>query len=272
MKESLEFAQYFSSFIKLANVAGLDLDVSNCTVFAPDDNAFNRLPVGMLDFLMANPVEARAVAVRHILPNQVLTTKQIKSSGFWESIPGGALSYINMGPIIRIGNATIILEKSNNECDNGTIHTLDTVLKSPAVKAPSISQTYVPSIPAFGDSTVASLYPSGVDGVTQRRAIGACLPSTTGGRKAMGLMKQLPFYMYGPPFNAAKQEDIEPISIAQPECVGIDYQIMPPGSVIVEPDEVTGAKLLPVSGMSKYIGQTKRLVEGDGLSDYSRLD
>ena len=78
--------------------------------------------------------------------------------------------------------------------------------------------------------------------------------------------------MYGPPFNAAYQEDYEPISIAQPDVAAVDYQLMPPGSVIVTPDSVNADELNPVSGYSKYIGKTKRCVEGAGLSEYSKLD
>lgn len=88
----------------------------------------------------------------------------------------------------------------------------------------------------------------------------------------MGLISQLPFWQYGPPFNAAKQEGYEPISIAVPECgASVDYQVMPPGTVIVTPDEVSAAKLSPSSGMSKYICKTQRLVEGDALNTYSLL-
>lgn len=273
MKQSLEFAQNFKTLLALADAAGVDLDVSNCTLFAPNDYSFSRLRPGLVDELLARPEDARAVLLRHILPGRVLTSKQIKGCGFWEDVPGGPLGYEGIGPIVKIGNARLILESSDNECDNGTIHTIDTVLSCPTVKLSGVAGYYQPSIPSFGESTIASIYPSKQDGVTQRRAVNATLPSTTGGRKAMGLVSQLPFWQYGPPYNAAKQEESEPISIAQPEAaVGIDYQVMPPGTVIVTPDEVSAAKLLPVSGMSKYIGKTQRLVEGDGLSDYSRLD
>jgi hypothetical protein len=80
---------------------------------------------------------------------------------------------------------------------------------------------------------------------------------------------------YGPPYNAAKQEDYEPISIAGESFASseIDYQLFPPGTVVVVPDSVNANELNPISGMSKYIGNTKRLVEGSGQSDYStKLD
>lgn len=271
IKESLEFSKNFTILIKLAEVAGLDLDVSNCTVFAPNDAAFSRVRSTLVDELLANPDAARAVLLRHILPDYVLTTNKIKGCGFWENVPGGALSYEGLGPIIKIGGINLVLQSSNNECDNGVIHTLEGVIAAPAVKNTGVESYYQPTI-KFADSTVRAVYPSGMSTTARARAVGAALPSTTGGRKAMGLISQLPFWQYGPPFNAAKQEDYEPISIAQPDVSGVDYQLMPPGSVIVTPDKVSAADLLPVSGMSKYIGQTKRLVEGDALSNYSRLD
>ena len=272
IKQTLEFSGNYTTLLSLASAAGVDLDVSNCTLFAPNNDAFSRLRPGYIDWLLENPEQAKAVLLRHVLPDQVLTTKQIKGCGFWESIPGGPLAYEGLGAIVRVGNARVINESSNNECDNGTIHTIDTILIAPNVKYPSVEQYYEPSVKMGGDSTVESVYPVLQRGYEQKRAVGATLPSTTGGRKAMGLISQLPFWMYGPPFNAAKQEDYEPISIAQPDVSSVDYQVLPPGSVIVTPDEVSAAKLSPVSGMSKYIGQTKRLVEGDGQSDYSRLD
>lgn len=271
VKESLYSANMYKTFIKLADVAGVDLDVSNCTVFAPNDAAFARASQGYVEQLMSNPTEAAAVIARHILPGSVLTSKQIKGFGFWENIPGGPLSYEGWGAIVRVGNATMLNECCNNECDNGTIHTMNSVIAAPTVKPEGVARSYVPSIPAFSDSTVGSVYQSKASTFMSARSLGACLPSTTGGRKAMGLVSQLPFWMYGPPYNAAKQEEYEPISIAQPDGASVDYQLMPPGSVIVTPDETSAAKLNPVSGMSKYIGKTQRLVGGDGLSDYSRL-
>lgn len=272
--ETLASDPNFSILVQLAAASECCIpEMPACTVFAPNNAAFARLRPGLIDELMADPPAARAVLQRHILPGRTLTTKQISGCGFWEDVAGGPLGYEGLGPIIRVGNAKIVIESSNLECDNGTIHTIDTIINCPAVKPKGIAQTYTPSIPAFTDSTVASVYPSGITALDQKRAANACLPSTTGGRKAMGLVSQLPFWQYGPPFNAAKQEDYEPISIAAGDVTaGIDYQLMPPGTVIVTPDEVSAAKLLPVSGMSKYIGKTQKLVEGDAKSDYSRLD
>lgn len=245
--------------------------MKNSTVFAPNDVAFDRMRPGLLDEILADSSYARAVVLRHILPGSVLTTKQIKGLGVWENIPGGPLEYQGIGSNVRIANATIVQESSNIECEAGTIHTVDTVLECPTVKPASFDQYYVSPVPHFGDSVVKTLYPAKMRSEQQRRAVGACLPSTTGGRKAMNLVQQLPFWMYGPPFNASKQVDLEPISCAEPEA-SVDYGVLPPGSVVVTPDEVSAAKLNPISGMSKHVGKMKRLVEGDGQSNYYRLD
>lgn len=183
------------------------------------------------------------------MPNRILTTKQLRGRGFWEDTWGGPLGYEGIGPIVRVGNARVVMGSSNDECDNGTIHTIDAVLNKRMVKEQGIAQTYTPSVKQFGESNVQTLYPRAMPSREQWRGSGAALPATAGGRKAMGLVKHLPFWMYGPPFCANKQGDYEPISVAVLERAGVDYQLM------------------PVSGMSRYIGKTKRLVEGD----YSKL-
>lgn len=177
-----------------------------------------------------------------------------------------------LGAIIKIGGMTILQESSNRECETGIYHVLESIMVPMGVtKAPAFAG-YQPSVPFFTESTVASVYPTKpLQSVRTYEA--ASLPSSVGGRKAMGLMKQLPFWMYGPPFNAAPQEDYEPISIAAPATdVSVDYQLMPPGSVIFEPDSTDANELNPISGMSKYIGKTQKQVGDKAESDYSRLD
>nr|ATG31135.1 LR9 [Griffithsia pacifica]5Y6P_ka Chain ka, LR9 [Griffithsia pacifica]5Y6P_kb Chain kb, LR9 [Griffithsia pacifica] len=270
VKETLESNPRYGNLVKLAAAGGVDLEVSNCTVFAPTNGA---LSGERYDELLADPVAARNVVLRHILPDQVLTSKAIKGCSFWDSLPGGPLPYEGIGPVVKIAGVRLLNESSDDECDNGTIHVIDGIISTPLAKPTPFAGVFEPSVPMLEsrDDIATAVYPPVTPDV--RRAFGAAsAPSTVGGRKAMGLIKQLPFWMYGPPFNASKQEDFEPISIANPDVSSVDYQLMPPGSVIVQPDEVSAAKMLPVSGMSKHIGKTKRLVEGDGLSDYSRLD
>lgn len=276
VKETLQSNPNFKTLLQLADAAGVDLDVSNCTVFAPSNRAFSRLREGLVAELLADPVSARAILLRHILPGHVLTSKMIKGSGFWDGVPGGPLPYEAIGPIVKIASQPLVNGYENDECDNGVVHTLGgIILDAPLYKPPSVSQYFAPSIPNLSqrDSIVAAVNPQPTIGYMEKRALGAASKcSTVGGRKAMGLIKQLPFWQYGPPFNAAKQEDYEPISIAQPGCSGVNYELMPPGTVIVDPQEVSAAKLIPISGMSKYIGTVKRMVGGDALSNYSRLD
>lgn len=270
VKEVIEGSKKYPTLVKLAKSCNFDLNVTG-TVFLPNEAAFARLPKRTVQYLLGDQATARAVLAYHVYPLEMLTLAKIKGCGFFEGIVGGMLSYEGLGAVIRVGNARVINETSNVECKGAYIHEIDSVLVPPGVTLPSLSATFAPSVPRFTDNIAESAY-TPISPKSRSRELGACAPASTGGRKAMGLISQLPFYMYGPPFNAAKQEDYEPISIAEPQFAGVDYQVLPPGSVIVQPDSVNASELNPVSGMSKYIGKTKRLVEGDALSDYSRLD
>lgn len=269
--ESLELSGNYKCLLGLVKACRIDLDSMQGTLFAPDDNAFARLKPGTLEAWYKKLDVASAMVTHHFVPGEPMTLAKIKGVGYWENTTGGPLSYEGLGGVVRVGGVLVLQDPSNRECSNGIIHRIESILTPAGVKPAGVSAGYTPSVPTIGDSVIESVYPKPVP-INPRATQAAALPSTTGGRKAMGLMRQLPFWMYGPPFNAAVQEDYEPISIAQPEGASVDYQLMPPGSVIVTPDSVNANELNPVSGMSKYIGKTKKQVEGSGLSDYSRLN
>ncbi|PXF41989.1 Transforming growth factor-beta-induced protein ig-h3 [Gracilariopsis chorda] len=250
----------FSTLRAVVAVAQLDLSAVSGTLFAPTNAAFKRLSAELVQMVLGSADVAREVLLRHVVSECVPSSK-LTGNAFLSSLNGGALPYTSYGGLqIKIGGISLGAQ-TDISFDKGVVHALDGVLKPPAQTWPSFSQSYIAPVAKPSPPTIATA-----------RAMGATTTSTLGGRKAMGLMTQRPFWMYGPPYCAAKQEEYEPISIAQPDVSFVDYQVMPPGSVIVTPDSVNAAELNPVSGMSKYIGQTKRLVSGDGLSDYSRLD
>lgn len=267
--ETLQLDKKNKTLLALAAAAGIDINSVSGTLFAPTEAAFARLPAGAAEWLCERPDILRIVILRHVAPD-TLTTPKLAGVGYLDNVYGGPLSYEGLGPIVKVGGQRVIVESSNRECSNGIIHSIEGVILPPGVSIPAFELPT--TAPAVGASMVFSANPSVPSSRSQIRARGACDPSTVGGRRAMGLMRQLPFYMYGPPYNAPKQEDYEPISIAKPDVSFVDYQIFPPGSVVVVPDQVSAAKLNPVSGFSKYIGQVSRVKEGDAESEYSRLD
>jgi len=242
------------------------------TVFAPNDAAFARLRPGTLEALLKpeNAEKLRHIIKYHVVPGPPRALKTLQGVGELCSDYGGSLPYFGSGNVVRVGGVLVIPDVSNVECSNGIVHTVDSVMVPPGIKPAGIDAGYIPPQTLGGsDSVIESFYtPRVIPSIEGARAVAASLPSTTGGRRAMGLQEQLPFWMYGPPYNAAVQTDYEPISAAAPEAY-VDYQLMPEGSVVVEPDSFDANEINPISGMSKYIGKTQRLVEGSGLSDYA---
>jgi uncharacterized surface protein with fasciclin (FAS1) repeats/uncharacterized protein YegP (UPF0339 family) len=101
------------------------------TVFAPDDDAFAKLPPGTVDGLLKNVPKLRAVLMYHVIPGK-LTVDEINFLGSAKTIQGQDVrieahrwyTMTHMNP--KINDAHITNE--DIVTDNGMIHVLDRVL------------------------------------------------------------------------------------------------------------------------------------------------
>jgi len=109
--------------------------VNPLTVFAPDNNAFAKVPVGTVG-LMNDREKLTAVLSYHIVPGRLLAadlTKQKK----WKTMQGDMLEVHEQHRVrhgIKINDAAV--KEANLECTNGVVHVIDTVLMPKTVLKP----------------------------------------------------------------------------------------------------------------------------------------
>jgi uncharacterized surface protein with fasciclin (FAS1) repeats len=133
MKRIIETAIAHGSFKTLVaaiKAAGLSERLSGpgpFTVFAPNDNAFARLPEGAVEELFKDIPRLRRLLAYHVVEGKALATEvlNIKSA---MTVYGKNLT-ITSNKGVKVNNARVV--RINIECDNGVIHTIDTVLTLP---------------------------------------------------------------------------------------------------------------------------------------------
>ena len=120
-----------SMVLQAASSAGL-VDalkgVSPLTVFAPDNEAFAKVPVGTVESLMSDKEKLTAVLNYHIVPGRLLAADLGKQKK-WKTMQGDMLEVHEqhwMRHGIKIDDAAI--KEANLECTNGVVHIIDTVL------------------------------------------------------------------------------------------------------------------------------------------------
>ena len=117
--ETAAAAQNFKTLIRAAEAAGL-YDVLRgdgpFTVFAPSDAAFENLPDGTLEALLADREKLTAVLTYHVVPERLTAADLIQRREF-TTVQGQKLS------LDRLSVASADIEASN-----GIIHVIDTVL------------------------------------------------------------------------------------------------------------------------------------------------
>jgi len=99
------------------------------TVFAPTDAAFDALPEGILDDLLANPEGLSEVLTYHVVPGE-LTASDVVGADELETVNGATLPVMVDDDIVMVGDATVI--QTDIETSNGVIHVIDAVLTPPA--------------------------------------------------------------------------------------------------------------------------------------------
>ena len=130
MKNIVEIATEAGSFktlLKAAQAAGLVDTLSKggpFTVFAPNDEAFAKLPAGTLDSLLKDKKKLAAVLTYHVIPGKVMAKDVVKLKKA-KTVQGQEIT-IDTKAGVKVDNAKVV--KTDIEASNGVIHVIDAVI------------------------------------------------------------------------------------------------------------------------------------------------
>ena len=128
----------FSTLVTALDAAGL-VDTfageGNFTVFAPTNAAFEALPEGVLDALLADTDALTKVLTYHVLPNEVMSTDLQAGKNFVATIEGS-------NAVVEVADGAVTLNRNKAavftadiDASNGVIHAIDKVILPPATLA-----------------------------------------------------------------------------------------------------------------------------------------
>jgi uncharacterized surface protein with fasciclin (FAS1) repeats len=95
------------------------------TVFAPTNDAFDKLPKGTLDSLLADIPALTDILLYHVVDGKVMAADVVKLTEA-PTLQGSAAPVSVDGSSVMIGEATVTT--TDLEASNGVIHVIDTVL------------------------------------------------------------------------------------------------------------------------------------------------
>jgi len=128
----VELAQATSSLSTLVtaiDAAGLTSTLKGpgpFTVFAPTNTAFNNLPEGVLDALLANPAALAEVLQYHVVSGKVMST-DLSSGSVSTLLSGESIDVVVSGGMVTL-NGSASVTGADNEATNGVVHIIDEVL------------------------------------------------------------------------------------------------------------------------------------------------
>jgi uncharacterized surface protein with fasciclin (FAS1) repeats len=98
------------------------------TVFAPTDAAFEALPPGTLDELLADPEALREVLLYHVVEGEVPASEVVTLSSA-TTLNGADVTITVDGETVKVNDATVT--QTDVTASNGVIHVIDRVLIPP---------------------------------------------------------------------------------------------------------------------------------------------
>lgn len=97
------------------------------TVFAPNDEAFAKLPAGTVDDLLKDIPKLKAILTYHVVAGKVMAADVLKMDGQPATTVNGETLQISTNGGVKL-NGNVHVTKTDIECTNGVIHIVDTVL------------------------------------------------------------------------------------------------------------------------------------------------
>jgi len=99
------------------------------TVFAPNDDAFAKLPKGTVEGLLKDIPKLKSVLTYHVVPGKVMAADVVKLKGA-KTVQGQEVkidaSKWHLHKNVKINDANVI--KADVPADNGVIHVIDKVI------------------------------------------------------------------------------------------------------------------------------------------------
>ena len=123
-------ADDFETLVTAVQAAGLVETLKGkgpFTVFAPTDEAFDKLPEGTVESLLQpeNKEQLVAVLTYHVVPGKVLAADVVPLSSA-KTVQGSEVTIAVENGTVKIDGATVV--KADIETTNGVIHVIDTVI------------------------------------------------------------------------------------------------------------------------------------------------
>ena len=117
----------FTTLVAAIQAAGLVDTLKGAgpfTVFAPTDEAFNKLPAGTVDALLQDIPKLKKILTYHVVSGKVLAADVAKLKTA-KTVEGSDVK-IDASNGVKINDATVAT--ADVAADNGVIHVIDTVL------------------------------------------------------------------------------------------------------------------------------------------------
>ena len=115
--------------VKKANLVDTLNSQSGITVFAPDNDAFAKIPAATLNGVLANNTELTKILTYHVVAGRI-TPAQLASGNF-KTLEGGTVTSTGTGQDYTInGSAHVVC--GNVQTANATVYIIDSVLMPPS--------------------------------------------------------------------------------------------------------------------------------------------
>ncbi|ACC82565.1 fasciclin domain-containing protein [Nostoc sp. UCD121] len=120
-------AESFKTLVAAVQAAGLVETLKSpgpFTVFAPNDDAFAKLPPGTIQTLLQNIPQLTRILKYHVVPGKLLKA-DLAELGTVNSVEGSPIKIHSLDGF-EVKNATVLA--ADIEADNGVVHVIDTVI------------------------------------------------------------------------------------------------------------------------------------------------
>jgi uncharacterized surface protein with fasciclin (FAS1) repeats len=117
----------FNTLVAAVKAAGLVETLSGpgpFTVFAPNDDAFAKLPEGTVEALLKDIPKLKSILTYHVVPGKMMAADVVKAKSL-ETVQGQSIT-VDTSDGVKVDGANVI--QTDIEADNGVCHVIDSVI------------------------------------------------------------------------------------------------------------------------------------------------